>query len=71
MVMPSIFNFGILIYLTSAALNDVHLSVSIGSMVNPESTQKKREALYLLGVGHYRSGDYSRSRQFVEKCLEV
>lgn len=62
---------GILIYMTSAALNVVHLSVSNGSMVNPESTQKKREALYLLGVGHYRSGDYSRSRQFVEKCLEV
>lgn len=57
--------------MTSAALNVVHLSVSIGSMVNLESTQKKRESLYLLGVGHYRSGDYSRSRQFVEKCLEV
>lgn len=62
---------GILIYMTSATLNVVNLSVSIGSMVNRESTQQKREALYLLGVGHYRSGDYSRSRHFVEKCLEV
>jgi mitochondrial fission 1 protein len=27
--------------------------------------------LYLLAVGKYRSGDYSRSRQLVERCLEV
>ncbi|CAI9785770.1 unnamed protein product [Fraxinus pennsylvanica] len=30
-----------------------------------------RENLYLLAVGYYRSGDYSRSRQLVERCLEV
>lgn len=31
----------------------------------------KREKLYLLAVGYYRSGDYGRSRQLVEKCLEI
>lgn len=35
------------------------------------SPQQKREKVYLLAVGYYRSGDYSRSRQLVERCLEV
>ncbi|KAL2510888.1 Mitochondrial fission 1 protein A [Abeliophyllum distichum] len=30
-----------------------------------------REKLYLLAVGYYRSGDYSRSRQLVDRCLEI
>ncbi|EXC10884.1 hypothetical protein L484_002548 [Morus notabilis] len=30
-----------------------------------------REKLYLLAVGHYRSGDYSRSRELVEQCLMI
>ncbi|CAK9184383.1 unnamed protein product [Ilex paraguariensis] len=30
-----------------------------------------REKMYLLAVGYYRSGDYSRSRQLVERCLEI
>ncbi|KAK9273841.1 hypothetical protein L1049_018653 [Liquidambar formosana] len=30
-----------------------------------------REKLYLLAVGYYRSDDYSRSRQLVERCLEI
>ncbi|KAL9672164.1 hypothetical protein QQ045_028413 [Rhodiola kirilowii] len=30
----------------------------------------KREIPYQLAVGYYRSGDYSRSRQLVEQCLE-
>ncbi|KAG6430996.1 hypothetical protein SASPL_109071 [Salvia splendens] len=29
------------------------------------------EKLYLLAVGHYRGGDYQRSRHFLEKCLEI
>ncbi|EPS70265.1 hypothetical protein M569_04493, partial [Genlisea aurea] len=37
---------------------------------NVDSVQA-REKLYLLAVGHYRSGDYSRSRQLVERCLEI
>lgn len=32
---------------------------------------QKRENLYLLAVGYYRSGDYSKSRQLVERCLEI
>ncbi|CAA2999759.1 mitochondrial fission 1 A-like [Olea europaea subsp. europaea] len=38
-----------------------------GSGSNP---LQARENLYLLAVGYYRSGDYSRSRQLVEHCLE-
>ncbi|GAB2279201.1 Mitochondrial fission 1 protein A [Dionaea muscipula] len=32
---------------------------------------QKREKLYLLAVGYYRSCDYPRSRQLVEQCLEI
>ncbi|KZV56482.1 mitochondrial fission 1 protein A-like [Dorcoceras hygrometricum] len=32
---------------------------------------KVREELYLLAVGLYRSGDYTRSRQLVERALEI
>ncbi|KAL9240001.1 hypothetical protein vseg_014267 [Gypsophila vaccaria] len=35
------------------------------------SPVQRREKLYLLAVGYYRSGDYSRSRQIVEQCLEI
>ncbi|XP_047332860.1 mitochondrial fission 1 protein A-like [Impatiens glandulifera] len=30
-----------------------------------------REKIYLLAVGYYRSQDFSRSRQLVERCLEI
>ncbi|CAN4104736.1 unnamed protein product [Withania somnifera] len=30
-----------------------------------------REKLYLLAVGYYRSGDFPRSRQLVDRCLEI
>uniref|UniRef100_A0A7C9CX86 Mitochondrial fission 1 protein n=1 Tax=Opuntia streptacantha TaxID=393608 RepID=A0A7C9CX86_OPUST len=32
---------------------------------------QKREKIYLLAVGYYRSGDYGKSRQLVEQCLEI
>ncbi|PSR86790.1 Mitochondrial fission 1 protein like [Actinidia chinensis var. chinensis] len=35
------------------------------------SPLEMRERIYLLAVGYYRSGDYSRSRQLVERCLEM
>ncbi|GAB4843918.1 Mitochondrial fission 1 protein A [Ancistrocladus abbreviatus] len=35
------------------------------------SPLQTREKLYLLAVGFYRSGDYSRSRQLVDQCLEI
>ncbi|XP_043690713.1 mitochondrial fission 1 protein A-like [Telopea speciosissima] len=41
------------------------------SLAGTSSPLQKREKLYLLAVGYYRSGDYSRSRQFVEQCLEI
>ncbi|KAJ9537254.1 hypothetical protein OSB04_029987 [Centaurea solstitialis] len=30
-----------------------------------------REKMYLLAVGYYRSADYPRSRQLVDRCLEI
>ena len=36
-----------------------------------DSPLKMREKLYLLAVGYFRSGDYSRSRELVEECLTV
>ncbi|TXG70258.1 hypothetical protein EZV62_005193 [Acer yangbiense] len=41
------------------------------SLVNSSSPLQQREKFYLLAVGHYRSGDYSRSRQLLEQCLEI
>ncbi|CAL4945526.1 unnamed protein product [Urochloa decumbens] len=35
------------------------------------SPLQAREKLYLLAVGHYRSGDYPKSRQFLDHCLEI
>ncbi|XP_072975952.1 mitochondrial fission 1 protein A-like [Typha angustifolia] len=44
------------------------LEASLESSSSPLQT---REKLYLLAVGHYRSGNYSRSRQLLEQCLEI
>ncbi|KAL6341847.1 hypothetical protein AAG906_038092 [Vitis piasezkii] len=41
------------------------------SLAGTNSPLQKREKMYLLAVGYYRSGDYSRSRQLVERCLEI
>ncbi|OAY40255.1 mitochondrial fission 1 protein A [Manihot esculenta] len=41
------------------------------SLANVGSPLQQREKVYLLAVGYYRSGEYSRSRQLVEQCLEV
>ncbi|KAK1317543.1 hypothetical protein QJS10_CPA05g00806 [Acorus calamus] len=41
------------------------------SLNNSKTPLQYRERLYLLAVGHYRSGDYPRSRQLVEQCLEI
>ncbi|GFP80848.1 mitochondrial fission 1 protein a [Phtheirospermum japonicum] len=40
------------------------------SLTNTNSPLQKREKLYLLAVGFYRSGDFSRSRQLLDQCLE-
>ncbi|XP_019155477.1 PREDICTED: mitochondrial fission 1 protein A-like isoform X2 [Ipomoea nil] len=44
------------------------LEASLGVISSP---LQQRERLYLLGVGYYRSGDYPRSRQIAERCLEI
>ncbi|CAN4109209.1 unnamed protein product [Withania somnifera] len=31
----------------------------------------QREKLYLLAVGYYRTGEYSRSRELTGQCLEI
>ncbi|XP_028058351.1 mitochondrial fission 1 protein A-like [Camellia sinensis] len=41
------------------------------SLANSGSPLQKREKLYLLVVGYYRSGEYRRSRQLAEQCLEI
>ncbi|KAG8388954.1 hypothetical protein BUALT_Bualt02G0179000 [Buddleja alternifolia] len=41
------------------------------SLAGSNSPLQVREQLYLLAVGYYRSGDYTRSRQLVERCLEI
>ncbi|GAB4835266.1 Mitochondrial fission 1 protein A [Ancistrocladus abbreviatus] len=41
------------------------------ALSSPSNPLQMRERLYLLAVGYYRSGDYSKSRQLVEKCLEI
>ncbi|CAN6444112.1 unnamed protein product [Victoria cruziana] len=38
---------------------------------NANSPLERREKLYLLAVGYFRSGDYSRSRNLLEQSLEI
>ncbi|MCL7039756.1 hypothetical protein MKW94_009908 [Papaver nudicaule] len=44
------------------------LEASLAGVLTP---LQKREKLYLLSVGYYRSGDYSKSRQLLDRCLEI
>ncbi|TMW89689.1 hypothetical protein EJD97_016796 [Solanum chilense] len=44
------------------------LETSLGGSNSP---LQMREKIYLLAVGYYRSGDYARSRQLVDRCLEI
>ena len=44
------------------------MAASLPSTTDP---LQQREKLYLLAVGYYRSGDYSKSRDLVERCLMV
>lgn len=32
---------------------------------------EKREKIYLLAVGYYRTDDFAKSRQLVEQCLQI
>ncbi|KAK9154699.1 hypothetical protein Sjap_002179 [Stephania japonica] len=53
--------------------DDVQRGIAMldASLASAASPLQKREKLYLLAVGFYRSGDYSRSRQLLERCLEI
>lgn len=44
------------------------LAASLGANGGP---LQKREILYLLAVGYFRAGDYTRSRRLVDDALEV
>ncbi|XP_042424148.1 mitochondrial fission 1 protein A-like [Zingiber officinale] len=46
----------------------IHLEARLGGSSSPLQT---REKLYLLSVGFYRNGDYSRSRHLLEQCLKI
>nr|XP_043621422.1 mitochondrial fission 1 protein A-like [Erigeron canadensis] len=41
------------------------------SIANTHSPLQRREKIYLLAVGYYRSGDFSKSRMLLEQCLEI
>ncbi|KAH6765929.1 Tetratricopeptide repeat superfamily protein [Perilla frutescens var. hirtella] len=41
------------------------------SVTGSNTSQQIREKLYLLAVGYFRNGDYSRSRQLVDRCLQM
>lgn len=42
-----------------------------GSLPSTKDPLQQREKLYLLAVGYYRTADYSRSRDLVDRCLMV
>ncbi|XP_071698869.1 mitochondrial fission 1 protein A-like [Rutidosis leptorrhynchoides] len=42
-----------------------------GSLASTSNPLQMREKMYLLAVGFYRGGDYSRSRQLADRCLEI
>jgi hypothetical protein len=44
---------------------------SAASLDKSTSPLQTREKLYLLAVGHFRNGNYVRSRQLADRCLEV
>ncbi|KAH0865211.1 hypothetical protein HID58_082422 [Brassica napus] len=41
------------------------------SLANSAPPLEDREKLYLLAVGYYRSGDCSKSRQLIDRCIEM
>ncbi|XP_065879009.1 mitochondrial fission 1 protein A-like [Euphorbia lathyris] len=52
---------------------DIHRGLAMleSSLGNLTSPLKLREKLYLLAVGYYRKGDYTKSRELVEECLKM
>lgn len=57
----------------SRQAEDVQRGIAMleASLANSSSPLQQREKIYLLAVGYYRTGEFSRSRQLVEQCLEI
>lgn len=53
--------------------DDVQRGIAMleASLTNTDSPLQTREKMYLLAVGYYRSGEFAKSRQLVEQCLEI
>ncbi|KAK4792400.1 hypothetical protein SAY86_022835 [Trapa natans] len=53
--------------------DDVRRGIAMleASLTNSNTTLQKREKIYLLAVGYYRSDEYSKSWQLVQQCLEI
>uniref|UniRef100_A0ACD5TH18 Uncharacterized protein n=1 Tax=Avena sativa TaxID=4498 RepID=A0ACD5TH18_AVESA len=53
--------------------DDVNRGIGMieASLDKSTSPLQTREKLYLLAVGHFRNGNYVRSRQLADRCLEI
>eukprot|EP00897_Mesotaenium_endlicherianum_P007385 jgi/Mesen1/6675/ME000343S05845 len=53
--------------------SDVNRGIAMleAQLSNKASPDQQREVLYLLGVGHYRAGEYIRSKRLVDQALQV
>ena len=66
------FPYNILIFLLQYTFCYAFLFVlNAASLEATPETSLKREILYLLAVGHYRAGDITRARRFIEEALAV
>ncbi|KAL8129374.1 hypothetical protein V2J09_018529 [Rumex salicifolius] len=50
---------------------DVQRGIAMLQSSNGNCPLQMREKLYLLAVGYYRSENFIRSRQLVDRCLEI
>ncbi|KAL7113509.1 hypothetical protein ACP275_04G065500 [Erythranthe tilingii] len=57
----------------SKRADDVQRGIDMleASLAGSSSPVEAREKLYLLGIGYYRNGDYSKSRNLANRCLEI
>ncbi|GLT40526.1 hypothetical protein SLA2020_146540 [Shorea laevis] len=57
----------------SRQAEDVQRGIAMleASLANSSPPLQQKEKIYLLAVGYYRCGNYSRSRQLVGQCLEI
>ncbi|KAL1922596.1 uncharacterized protein VTP21DRAFT_10135 [Calcarisporiella thermophila] len=53
----------------SRSTRDRRLGVQILTQIYHESPERRRELVYLLALGHFRTGEYRESRRFVDAML--